>query len=298
EEGIYYRVTPPKGVFFYIDKQDLAKDREVTVIETDAGYAVNEMPAIPAAPVIVDATTPEQPTDTAPADAAVQGEPETLSGDEIASADEPEMQDIPEGMDPSLAQEEPAIIDVPATPLIATRFAEVDAKYTASVDAPLEEQPLEELLTEYTALLAEAETSDEPGAAGIVPLVKARLATIEIRKGALDDLIAMQNLREQMSDRQRALQAEQEELTQRVERGNIAVYTAVGQLRPSSLQVGPAKHTLFRLVDPSSQRTVIYLQATGETAEKLMSQLDRFVGVRGDVQRDTDLEMKYVKVND
>ena len=105
-------------------------------------------------------------------------------------------------------------------------------------------------------------------------------------------------MRDEMAQRQKALEAEQEELTQRVQRGNIEVFTAVGQLRPSSLQVGSGQHTLFRLVDPDTQRTVIYLQARGEAEESLRNQLDRFIGVRGDVLRDSDLEMKYVKVTE
>ena len=57
----------------------------------------------------------------------------------------------------------------------------------------------------------------------------------------------------------------------------------------SSLQQGNA--TLYRLTDPATGRTIVYLRSNDP---KYASLLNQFVGVRGDLTSDERLRMKII----
>ena len=178
-------------------------------------------------------------------------------------------------------------------PAAEARFREIDARYIEAAQRPLEEQPLESLKQEYDTLLAEAKA--DPALAALVPLVEARVQTIALRQEALQDLQAIQAMRQQMDQRQKSLDAEQSELAERAKDAKVVVYAAVGQLQPSSLQVGGGG-TLYRLCDPATGRTLIYLRAEGEQATALTRHLEQFVGVKGEQKNDADLKLKFIAV--
>ena len=320
EESIYFKISPPKGVFFYVLRADLSKGREVKVTETPDAYVVAEIPqeeAIEAAggeeienagAIASNDTGDEAGTevDTGAADGTATGETaeEMASGNTVvADAGQAEGQSTGEMTGEmtgeAVAQqteEEAAEPAVPVGPTLATRFADIDSQYVSVAEQPLAEQPLDELHASYSELLAEAQASSDAAASAMVPVLNARIATIEVRRQALADLREVQQLERQMADRQKALVAEQQEMEERVERGRIEVFTAVGQLRPSTLQLGGNKGMLFRLVDPVSQRTVIYLRAKDKEAAELMPRLEQFVGVQGQAFRDNEYEMRYIQV--
>jgi len=87
-----------------------------------------------------------------------------------------------------------------------------------------------------------------------------------------------------------ALQAERDELEQRIKAVGVQYFTAVGTLRVSSLQVGPGG-TLYRLTDPASGRTVVYLRCDDP---KIGTMIGQFLGVKGEVVEDKQLNLKAI----
>ncbi len=195
------------------------------------------------------------------------------------------------------AVDEPAI-ELPAEPAtdpsLIARFEATDALYREQADLPLEEQPLEQLAADYTALFEEAKTSELRGLQELAPVIETRLRTVTIRQEALADLQEIRRLRDGVDQRRAALEAEREELSERVEMGKIKLFEAVGELQPSSLQVSNGR--LFRLVDPESKRTLVYLRCDAKAAAMVAGKLQKFIGVRGAVGRDELLKLKYVRV--
>lgn len=300
EKDNYYKIEPPKLVFFYVPMAEMKKGREVHVTETAAGWNVGELPTTPSeSPAIADAgESPEpQPTEAAEVplvDAETDAETDAVTGDEEMIADEP-LADAGEGE--AVEPVEPAPTPAPEpepTPAVVTAFAELDARYEEQVQKPLEEQPLDELQAAYVEIQKQATEAGDPASASLLPVIEARLKTIAIRQSALADLEAIRSMRNDVSERQEALTAEREELAQRAERGRITLYAAVGELQPSSLQIRGA--TLFRLCDPETKRTIVYLKASGDLAESLVGQIQQFVGIKGDVVRDPQLDLEYIDV--
>ncbi len=291
EEGIYYKIEPPKLVFFYVSLSDLKKGREVRVEETPIGWVTSDIapPAEIAGPAVAEAAPPievDGAADAAPPIAMADG---SLPPDAI----------IEDGLDTEAEQEATPPAAPAATAALLAEFEALNERYLVEAEKPLVEQPLDTLEADYTALVASATEMGEAGdasAKALIPIIETRLKTIAIRRTALDDLRAVEAMRDRLADRQLELQAEKEELAERAERANVQVYEAVGLLVPSTLQVRGG--TLFRLCDPETRRTVIYLKADGDAARTLAGNLQRFIGVRGEVVNDRVTEMKYVNVSE
>ena len=73
----------------------------------------------------------------------------------------------------------------------------------------------------------------------------------------------------------------------------VDTYAAVGQLQASSLQYG--SQTLYRLVDPANGRTVVYLRTSDPKTADMIGQ---FVGVRGELVDDDQLNLKVIPFTD
>jgi hypothetical protein len=92
---------------------------------------------------------------------------------------------------------------------------------------------------------------------------------------------------DEMRNRQLSLQAEREELEQRIKATGINYYTAVGTLRISSLQQGNAM--LYRLTDPNTGRTLLYVRSSDPKMSPLVGQ---FIAIKGDVADDRTIGLK------
>src|SRR5438046_10451362 len=93
----------------------------------------------------------------------------------------------------------------------------------------------------------------------------------------LDDqqkYLAVKKIQDETKAKQVALQAEREELEQRIKATGVQYYTAVGTLRNSSLQVG--NQTLYRLTDPNTGRTLVYIRSSDP---KIINFMGQFVGI-------------------
>jgi hypothetical protein len=298
EEGIYYKIDPPRMVFFYVPVNQMRKGREVQVAEAGTRWSITDV--LPEPLPDADPTTPTTPTTPDTSDTSVTtppAEPEVAESDAddpaLANADLPAEPLVTEPADSLPA---PLVVTPPASPLTQA-FDTLDARYLEVAELPLEEQPLEMLETEYAELLAganEAVLTGDPAAGLLVTIIEARLKTIRIRRDALVDLQSIRSMRQDLAERQAVLEAERAELAERAERGRVEVHDAVGQLYASSLQISDG--VLFRLCDPETKRTLIYLHASGETVDTLTAKLGGFVAVRGETVTDGSIDLTFIEV--
>jgi len=115
---------------------------------------------------------------------------------------------------------------------------------------------------------------------------------LKTRAEAKQAVASFRKVQEDMKAKQMALRAEQGELEQRVKANEVTFYTAVGTLRTSSLQQGQV--TLYRLTDPANGRTVVYLRSDDP---KLGQYIGAFIGVKGEVATDSQLNLRVVTMN-
>jgi len=242
EKDEYFKIKPPPGAYLYVRKDFV---RPVRALST----AVPEQ-ATPT-PTVSDPVA----TDVPAADAAVAAD--------IAPADTPA--DVP------AAAEQPA-----ATADAGQKFNQLEEQYRQISTQPLEDQPIQQLLTEYEAIVAAKSLPDS-----ILRIAESRANALKVRLQAQQELAAIRREHAEMAARQQALAAEQAELEQRLRDSSVAVYTAVGVLRPSSLQRGDER--LYRLTDPASGRTLIYIRSNDNS---IVGHIGQFVGVRGQTASD------------
>lgn len=270
EEQEYYKIKPPGDVFFYVNKQFVEPVRPIGLAQHDGpAVRVPDPAALPAdgPEVTVMPTEPEEPTMFADRGAFDQ---QQTPAEEVTPPT-------------VIAQAEPL------TP--ATRPADAEVEFdrleNAYADAslkPLDEQPVQDLLDGYQKLIA-ADTLPE----SLRRIAEFKLEVLKTRMEALDQLAETRKHMDGMRQQQMALQAERQELEQRVQDTQFEFYTAVGTLRPSSLQAG--RETLYRLTDPSNGRTLVYLRTNDP---KIAESIGQFVGVKGNVQTDPVLNLRIL----
>ena len=141
------------------------------------------------------------------------------------------------------------------------------------------------MITSYQSIATSADLSDD-----LKRVVNIRIATLQARADNKAKLVEIQKLQKVAAARQLALQAEQQELAERLKSQAIQVYAAVGTLQPSSLQVGGG--TLYRLVDPATGRTEIYIRTADP---KITAMMGQFIGVTGDPTNDPQLSLRVIE---
>lgn len=265
EQDEYYKIKPPKGSFLYVNKgfvdpykvlpNDGEKARgQIVDAATNRGHAppANRNPRVATGPT----------THPSAAGNAVAFNPEEATGT----------------AQPATTQPTEAAVDVRAL------FDKLEADFKAANGKPITEQPLDTLQAGYTKLLAQD---------GLDPTTRKisqiRLSTLKLRGEAKAEFLAMQKKEKDEAQRQQALVAEREELQQQIKKHEVQVFAAVGTLRASSLQRGPT--TLYRLTDPATGRTVVYLRSNDG---KYASLIGQFIGVKGAINTDAALSMKVI----
>jgi uncharacterized protein YgiM (DUF1202 family) len=164
------------------------------------------------------------------------------------------------------------------------QFIALETEFNAASAKPLEDQPDADLAKRYEALSKnDALPPSDQQTAGF------RYAVLKVRLDAQARLADVKKMEEVAAQRDKMLQAEQQELQKRLDASQVTLYAAVGQIQASSLQFG--SQTLYRLTDPATGRTMIYVRGDDTDAVKLMGQ---FVGVRGDTSVDEKLNVKVI----
>jgi SH3-like domain-containing protein len=282
EQDEYFKIVPPQGVYMYVNRQFVDPVRKITA----PAPVVEQTPA--AAP------TPEVTTPTpAPLEAAA---PATQSTGQQAIAVTPTTTPT-ETQTPEIAIATPATLPAtqptasaePVAPAVPTEtdgqmFDRLEDEYAASASQSLEDQNISEMLSGYQKLASSNQLPES-----MRRMAEAKAKVLQLRSEAQQELVAVQKSQEELKTKQMALKAEHEEITDRIAKNDVHFYTAVGTLRPSSLQQG--KTTLYRLTDPANGRTVVYIRSSDN---KLGSQVGQFVGVRGEISSDSELSLRVI----
>jgi uncharacterized protein YraI len=257
EQDEYFKIKPPADAYLYINKQfvDQVKDIPAVAIATSA----DPIASAPVEPIVSKTPDTGTPT-TQPMLAAA---PTTQSTDNTVAV---------------------APSTQPTVPLAQTQFDSLETAFLDATNQPIEKQPIDELISKYEILTKGGELP-----VSMERIAELRLATLKVRADARNQYVEALKMQEDARARQTALKAEQGELVQRVKDNSLTMYAAIGTLRTSSLQ--QAAGVLYRLTDPSTGHTLLYVRSNDP---KYASLLNQFIGVRGDVTEDTTMSIKVI----
>lgn len=266
EQDEYYKIQPPAGTYFYVNKQFVTPIKAVAV--TDA----------PADPILDTSDSSATTVPSKSGEATDSAAPATQPSLAAATA-APTTQPVAQAADQPPAPSPEAVAE--------SAFIALETEFRAASEKPLEDQPVNDLAKRYSAMLNDPALGDEDKqTAGF------RLAILKVRMNAQERLAEVAKAEAAAAARTQTLKVEQDELQKRLDSNNVQLYAAVGVLQASSLQFGA--QTLYRLTDPASGRTVIYLRGDDADALKLIGQ---FVGVRGDTNTDDRLNIRVVSAS-
>ncbi len=193
----------------------------------------------------------------------------------------------------AVAPDAPAVTETPgaaAAPTtapseVAVNFDKLEADFKIGNEKPITDQPIDSLLSGYEAILKQDSLTER-----MRKIAEVRVSTLKLRAEAKSEFVAAREAQELAAERQKSLQAEHDEIKDRLKQQEVAMYAAIGTLRPSSIQRGGG--TLYRLTDPATGRTVAYLR-TSDT--KYASLLGQFIGIKGKITIDTALNNKIIE---
>jgi hypothetical protein len=305
EEQEYFKIKPPTGVFFYVNKQFVDPVRAVNLAQADpqkqAGPQVplpqpeqpSESQSQPPAPAPSDTGATAQDTTTTPTDTSNSGiasnDPLDTTVTPTAPTPTPSPSPSPSYTSPSAAVAQQRERTTPATQPVAAaneeaEFDRLEKEYADATLRPINDQPVAQLLEGYQKL-SNSNTLPE----SLRRIAEFKVEVLKSRLEVQNQFAETQRVIDDMKTKQMALGAEQQELEQRIKDNDIQFYTAVGTLRPSSLQQG--NETLYRLTDPSNGRTIVYLRSSDN---KLAAMIGQFIGVKGEVQTEAQLNLRVV----
>jgi uncharacterized protein YgiM (DUF1202 family) len=269
EQDEYFKIAPPEAkAFAYVKKQFVDPDPN-SAPQPLQPVAQVDAPKAPNAPKATDNGTEQQTS------------PPPITNVEAVKDTTATTQSVAEATTPTTKATDPAA-------LVGAKFDEAEAAYTASNSKPLDQQPIADLIKQYETLAA----SDQLPST-LHRIADTRLATLKLRSQAATELANAKAAQEAMQKKQTALQAERKELEERGQALDVAVYTAVGDLQTSSLQLG--NKMLYRLTDPANGRTVCYLRSDDS---KYVNFLGKFIGVKGELTTEAQLSLKVITPND
>ncbi len=258
EQDEYFKIKPPAGAYLWVKKDFVRPVRALT-----GGSPVEAAPQQPIArqPQVESSAISTTPIEAGDLPAIEQSQADAATAPEVAPVAQPQ-----------------------ETNAASERFNQLETRYAQALNLPFEQQPVEELMVGYEAL---AQGTDLPES--MRRIAEGRLAALKIRKQAKDELLAIRREHEEMQARRQALKAEQQEIEEHLKANAVEVFTAVGTLRASSLQRGAGR--LYRLTDPQSGRTLVYLRSDDTTIATMIGQ---FVGVRGTTTTEAALNLNVI----
>lgn len=306
EQDEYFKIAPPPDVYLYVNKQfvDLVKAINVTDAAKPQPTDTSTPAATPANPTqdnssqatgTTPPTTPGNPTASntmTTSTPVAAGTDQTTTPTPTPPADQttptPAVAENPStqpSADNTAVAAAPATQPTDAQADAESQFDQLEKTFIDNDKKPLDQQPLTDLQSGYEKL---AQSTVLPES--LRRMCDYRLKVVKQRVTDQKEYLAVKKSQEEMKQKQVALQAEREELENRIKTSGIKYFTALGTLRVSSLQQG-AGGTLYRLTDPNSGRTVIYIRSEDPKLGALMGQ---FVGVQGNVQDEQALNLKSI----
>jgi uncharacterized protein YgiM (DUF1202 family) len=257
EKDDYYLIKPPADAYVYVSKQYVDPVRE----------AIAQQPTGTGTGLVHEA--PKSDGNTTP--------PEQFTGDSLAAR-------------PTTAPSGERIASAKAStqPSVDLQFDTLETQFAATSGQKIEEQPVKELLTSYQKLLADPALPES-----MKRVADFRIRALTARNESKEQIVVVQKMQDEAKKRQVALKAEQEEIAQQIKKNNVTLYAAVGTLRTSSMQND--KTTLYRLTDPETGRTVVYIRSSDP---KYATLIGKFIGVKGEITTEQALSMKVVNPTD
>jgi uncharacterized protein YgiM (DUF1202 family) len=256
EQDEYYKIKPPVGAFVFVNKQFVEPIRQL---------AAGETPVVP---------TPRLPTPKPPETSIqVSGTTPTAPGTDSA----------PAVTDNTSAPVAPAATQTAEQTQAEADYDKAETDFAAASAQPLENQPLADLISRYTALSANNN----------LPVTLRRnadrhLAALKSRLDAQSEVLAVKKLREESNDRIAKLKTEQDAIQQHLNGIGLRLFTALGNLESSTLEQNGAP--LYRLTDPATGHTVVYVKSDNS----LPAKVGTLVGVKGDILADETLGVKVI----
>jgi hypothetical protein len=294
EEDEYYRIEPPAGAYLYVSQQyvrpvgpaeNLAAAQPGKNDATAGGATANTGDTQANSGAATGGTDATNPTTPAPTDVdaanrqsldALAATPGSTAGSTSGSGAATQPDNAQHATQPS----ETAAAD--------SKFEQLEAEFAEASKKPVLDQPVADFLARYQQATQEGNLPES-----LKRVADARIAALKVREEARTQLLATRKSQEEMEQRNQALSAERQELAERIKETQVDFYTAVGTLRPSSLQQGPQGTMLYRLTDPDTGRTLVYLRSADKN--QLASLLNQFVGVRGELRKDPLLRLNLIQ---
>ncbi len=287
EKDEYFKIQPPAGAYLYVNKDFVSPVKQVAAVDPGAvangGGAVENGGAANggganSGGAVANGDGANGATDTS----ATRGAgivPENPGNGDAMAATQPGMADnAGAATQPATSQPVDAVAEA------QDAFTKLEEQYKQVEGTPIDEQPVDEMVKGYEPL-----ASGDKLPESMRRIAAYRLAILRERAKAKEQLIALKQEQEAFAKRQQASQAERSELTDRIEKTDVRIYEAVGELRPSSLQSG--NEMLYRLTDPATGRTVVYVRSGDPN---IGAHMGKFVGVKGSTATDSRLDIVVV----
>ena len=167
-------------------------------------------------------------------------------------------------------------------------FDRLEAALRESLEKPLEQQPLSDLIAGYERLVKNSALS-----ISMQQISKVRLIGLRAKAQSQQELLTMRKQEEESAQKINALEEDRRRIEEKMS-GGMAIYTALGTLQASTLQFG--KGTLYRITDPATGRTLCYVRS--EDPKLARNFLEKFVGVRGEVGTDPQVSLQIVSAKE
>ncbi len=299
EEGSHYKIVPPPNAYVYLPPGSV---RRALTMETqpqtpDEPEAVEEPvvepePAVEPEPVVIEPTPEPEPTPVVeveqpdanevtatedPASTFVEPKPAVEAEVSETNTSDRALDDmLGEQPKPTQTVEatEPPTETGPAVEVLP--LAELEARFEAARALPLEEQPLDELIAQYQALLSKGDLSQSDAYR-----VRSRLALLRHDKRIAEGLAVIA-----------AARASQAPLPEPVM--EPVPYDAIGRLLASSVYDGRTLPRMFRIVDATTGRSLAYIRPVDSI--DATQYLGKLVGIKGETAYDPALKLKIITV--
>ncbi len=266
EQDEYFKIAPPAGTYMWVHQKFVEPVKRVEVVSNNGQVEIRPLDPNKPTP---NANTPKETTGEVASTTGQTPATQPTSTD-VASTDTPGPTTVPTAAVASAGEKE---------------FDALEARFEEASKLPLEQQPIDELLPAYEKLVAAKQIPES-----MLRLAEFRVKGLKIRQEALAELKETQRLRDQLASQSKPLEAEGQEMSQRIEEARIKQFTAVGTLRQSALPYGG--RTLYRLTDPATGRTVVYVNSDDANVIKLEGM---FIGIRGTVTEDPARKIKFIQ---
>jgi SH3-like domain-containing protein len=271
EKDEYYRIKPPEGSYLYIAQQ------YVDPVKPVAQADVKPQPT-------PDSARPASPGDKTASQGAAKEIIDALANKNNSHANPPSTQPTTDDNTAVADTAGPATQPADAVATASNTFDQLEGDFKSANEKPITEQPIAQLMSGYEDLLKQDSLP-----ASMRRVAEIRVATLKLRNDAKTEFLVTKASQEKAMERRKALEAERDEIQERIKQNEITVYAAVGTLRTSSIQRG--SQTLYRLTDPSTGRTVAYIRTNDSKYATLLGQ---FIGVKGTINVDAALNMKTI----